>query len=394
MGKKILVLKGQSRYNVLRKAADLVAAGFRNKGYEVRVLDLEDDRDLALLERELIKDYVFIFSFQALLFEQNTLQNKSLISYIKTPWIGWIVDDLLYHLPRVKNNVYDNTFIFTVDHAMKQVANRMFPDVTHMIPLIHGGFCMENEFVKKDIDVLFPGTVGNKPEWSNYAENPMPIETFLVNESIKVLRNNTELSVRTAVEQVLNQVGEKMTTDVLLELGQVIGYVDSYIRYECKYRMLEALLEAGIHVHIVGEGHDELITKYSDLVTAHGACDISQVIELMGKSKIVINPCPPVFEKGFHERIFTAMLCKSAIFTPYTKYAQETMEKRLELVDMNDLSKMSTRVKEILNNFDSYNNEVIEDNYVYARKNHTWEKRGEQIIEFFESGCNLEWSAF
>lgn len=394
MEKKILILKGMTRYNVLKKASDLVAEGFCNRGYKVNVLDLEENAAVALLNEEIIKEYSFIFSFQALLFDYENGPNCPLVSCINTPWFGWIVDDLLYHLPRVRNTIYENTYIFTVDHSMKQIANQMYSDVTHVIPLIHGGFSTSEEPGQKEIDVLFPGTVGQRPDWYQYANGPMPIETFLVDKSIQFLRDNPEMSVRQAIEQVLNHVGEELTGDLLLELGQVIGYVDSYIRYECKYNMLKALLEAGIHVHVVGEGHDELIKKYSHLVSAHGACEIDQVIDLMRKSRIVINPCPAVFEQGFHERIMTAMLCKSAIFTPYTKYAEATMGKRLELVNMKNLSTMSSRVKDILNDFDTYREDVLEDNYVYAKENHTWEKRGEQIIDFFESGCNLEWSAF
>lgn len=39
--KKVLVIKGRSAYNVLRKAADEIAEGFRAYGCETEVLDTQ-----------------------------------------------------------------------------------------------------------------------------------------------------------------------------------------------------------------------------------------------------------------------------------------------------------------------------------------------------------------
>ena len=34
--------------------------------------------------------------------------------------------------------------------------------------------------------------------------------------------------------------------------------------------------------------------------------------------------------------------------------------------------------------YNEYKRNVLEKNYICAKENHTWKKRGEQIVEFFE----------
>lgn len=47
--KKVLVIKGRSAYNVLRKAADEIAEGFRAYGCETEVLDTQAEDFLVRL---------------------------------------------------------------------------------------------------------------------------------------------------------------------------------------------------------------------------------------------------------------------------------------------------------------------------------------------------------
>lgn len=388
--RRVLVIKGITRYNVLGKATDEVASGFRKRGYTVVMLDMNEKSDLNQVDEEVFNDYDFVFHFQAFMYTWLAADGTLLISHIKTPLLSWVVDDLIYHSERVQNLIYDNVYMFTVDHAMKQIAEQMNPFSKNMFFLLHGGFETWKEGEKKSIDVLFPGTLGKPMQWTDFTEEPLPIERFLADETIQRLNQFPQLSVRRALEQVLTQLGEELDRELLQELNNVICYVDSWVRYQCKYRILESLLKSNITVHVIGEGSDALVNQYSDCVVVHGAQDINEVINLMGKSKIIINPCPPVFEEGFHERVFTAMLSKAACFTPYSVYTQKKLGTRVEMIDMNNLSQMVDRIKEILLDFDEYSKQVLEGNYLYALENHTWEKRGEQIIDFFEGGCKTE----
>jgi len=384
MNKRILVIYGESQYSVLRVATDLVIKGFEKRGYTVDTYDVDEDNKLEHMAEYLLRGYAFIFSMQALLYNLRNEEGTHIISLVDSVWFGWIVDDILYHLHKVMSNRYKNTYVLGVDNRMKENARLMFPDMSNVVTLFHGGFEYKEKVDNKDIDILFSGTGAGINKWEEFAEDAVPVETFLVQETIKVLNSNPRIAVRTALKQVVEQIGEEFSTDLVNELSRAIIYLDKYVRYQCRTKILNCLLESGLHVHILGNGYEETAKKYPDQITYYGSVEIEKVTELMARSKIVMNPFPPIFEQGYHERIFSSMLCKSICFTPDFNFARETLGDRLEYIDLNNLDQMISDIKRVLDNYDQQQ-ERLEDNYQYALANHTWEKRGEELIDIYES---------
>lgn len=392
MDKKVLVIKGESRYNVLRVAADEIAKGFVQKGYQVEKVDLLADDEKQILNKIFNESYSFIFSCQALYFKEFFEDGTPYIEKVKSPYIGWIFDDMLYHLPRVQNQVYDHTYLLFTDEEMQDISYSMFPQTKNLAGLLHGGFIGKEGKVEKDIDVLFPGSIGNKPVLESFIEEPLPIERLLIEETIKQLHETPALSVRRALEVVLNRLGEELSGDLLEELLGVTYYVDAYIRYECRYQIMEELLKNNIKLCVVGNGNNELFERYKENITVTGGLDIEDVIQLMQRSKIVMNPLPVVFYKGAHERIFTAMLNRAICFTPYSEFLDEMMGDKLQFIDMHNLQSMADRVKEMINRYETDDvQKMLDTNYEYAMQNHTWAIRGQEIVDFYESiygACN------
>lgn len=380
--KRILVAKGFSKYNVLRRAADEVVQGFITKGYEVKVTDIARDGQDEFLE-ELSKPYDFIFSCQAIGFDTLFEDGTPLVKVIQSPYIAWIFDDVLYHQKRIQNVRFPHTFLYSIDRENVNVIQKMFPKAQNIFYMPHGGFERKTSVREKDIDVLFSGNLGKKPVFDEMIPDAMPIERFLVEESVRILEEKPYLSVRKAVEIVLNQNGEQMTSQLLIELERVIYYLDVYVRYYCKYNILSTLLKNHIQVHVVGDGSDELINAYPQSMIFHGGMDIDDVVDMIGRAKIVINPVSTLTE-GMHERILTAMLGKAACFTPYNPYLESVFGEGLEYIYLNNLSQMTDNINYILNHYNEYKRNVLEKNYICAKENHTWKKRGEQIVEFFE----------
>ncbi len=387
MEKKILIVKGESQYNVLRIATDEIAKGFANKGYYVEVLDMLNPKEKILIHKKMTSEsYAFIFSCQALRFEDLQNDGTPFLESVKSPYFTWIFDDLLHHLHKVQNQVYDYTYMLSVDEEMQDIAITMYPHLKNIAGLIHGGFCGMEGAVEKDIEVLFPGTISKEPVIEDIIEEPMPVEKLLAEKTIQQLEVMPWLSVRKALEAVMRSLGEEMSGDLLLELSGVILYVDLYFRYQCRYRMMKALLESGVKLHVVGSGTNDLLEQYKDNITVCGAKDITEVVKLIQRSKVVINPFPIIFYKGAHERIFTALLNKAVCFTPYSEYLDDLLGNRVQFIDLKNLDNM---VKDVNKALDSYDGEVmqnlLEDNYRYALENHTWEIRGKEIAEFYES---------
>ena len=59
---------------------------------------------------------------------------------------------------------------------------------------------------------------------------------------------------------------------------------------------------------------------------------------------------------------------------------------RNKFIDMKNLQSMADCVKEVIERYDSSDiQKQLNDNYEYALANHTWEMRGQEIIDFYES---------
>jgi len=89
--KKVLVIKGRSAYNVLRKAADEIAEGFRAYGCETEVLDTQAEDFLVRLSGclEQREQYAFCFSVQAIGWEQECTALPQLRDMRR---VGWLVE--------------------------------------------------------------------------------------------------------------------------------------------------------------------------------------------------------------------------------------------------------------------------------------------------------------
>ncbi len=386
--KKVLVVQGQSKYRVLNVAANQIAEGFVRKGYCVEMMIRNKSISFSDCQKMLDGDYNFIFSCQGIAFDGIMQDGTAFLDRLNKPYFGWLFDDPLYHDSRVQNAVSPESYLFFIDKSFPDIARMMYPDIKRAYYLPHGGFRQPDiagnhcfaDF--KDIDILFSGNIDSKKNIDDYTGVLMPIEMTLIKETLKVLEVYPWYSVRQGLEAALHRLGEDLTGELLLELGNVIQIVDYEIRFQCKYRILESLLKNGFVVHVIGEGTSELTSRYPNQAVVHGGLDIESVVQLIGRSRIVINPSPTL-TFGIHERIATALLGHSVCFTPYSPFLENEFDCHVEFIDLMNLDQMTRRVREILDNFTDYV-PYLESNYQIASEAYTWERRGMQLADFYE----------
>lgn len=367
--KSILVLKGPSRYEVLRVAADLTAGGLSQSGFNVTVMDLTaGDFDLSLI---LKANFDIIFMPQAVLFDIDLSDGTPLVGALPSLCVGWIFDDIIYHYKRVINNRFGNTALLSVDGAADSIAKSSGISSNPILPLLHGGFvashqwCMlqgETLTYDKPIDVICPCTVGKPPIWQGSDDD---VQFKLAQQAISIWKSEPELSPRRALGRV--------TTDAQFK---TVVYVTETIRYLLRKQIIEAVIDAGLNVYLIGEIAEE--EHYPDSVTVCGSMNINEVTELIAKSKVLINPFPTLYEEGAHERIFTSIINGAVCFTPGYAFLKNLLGERLEYIDINDLPDAIGRMWEIVGNYQAYLEPIL-DNAEYALKNHTWEVRGREL---------------
>ena len=83
-------------------------------------------------------------------------------------------------------------------------------------------------------------------------------------------------------------------------------------------------------------------------------------------------------------RLCTALLCKAVCFTPWSPYLESNFGNLFRYVNLDNLEEMTAEIRYILEHPETIE-EQIEKNYALAMEYHTWKKRGEEIIDFYES---------
>lgn len=375
----ILILKGPSKYNVLREAADHTAAGLSKCGYDVTIMDLTSpDFDL---KKVLDSNCDIILMLEASLFDISLKNGQPLIAALPSLCVGWIFDDIIYHYDRVVNNRFNNTVLLSVDGCADRIARSMGISSNTILPLLHGGFAAEHKwcalqedvpYYDKPLDIVCPCTVGREPEWK-VATND--IQNELAKQALSIWKLEPELSPRQSIQKAIAALRDG--TDISAsDFNEVLIYVTAMIRYLLRKQIIEAVAESGLKIHLIGETAAN--ERYPDNVTVCGPMDITEVTELIAKAKVLINPFPTLYEEGAHERIFTAMINGAVCFTPGYPFLRELLGERLEYIDINDMPDAIERMREIVDNYGHYLEPIL-DNAEYAIMNHTWERRGVEL---------------
>lgn len=393
----ILVIKGYSEYDVLREASDRVCRGFVEKGYKVRIFDILEEAEKRgnefniELEIEMSKPYAFVFSVQAYATERSVQKNNTTVSILeqmKCPYIGWIFDHpqyLRFRLDKIKNDathigVIDKTHIKYMKHYIDNLQNNFF--------LPHGGFAGDDElaaFEDREIEIFCPGTCGKRIDIEPHVKLYGETVRTIYNAVYKMAEDNPDMEAFECLEQYMKEIGMELDKEGFEELKFIIELADNNIRNRCKSEAVRVLVEAGYQVHVAGKGWESLLQEYPcNLVLVDEDMDIQGVIKYMQRAKIILN-LAPTYSAGLHERILTGLLAKAAVITPYNSYITQELEmcESLAFFRMNHIDRLPQIVSEILQDKDMEQKTSVARKYTL--ENHTWEKRGEEIVAYVEA---------
>ena len=357
---KIVVIKGQSRYNVLRLACDLIAKGFEENGYQVAIIDSLDEnmttqKFIDILIEEMKNNGKFIFSYNAL-FHNFIIDGKvSLYDQLGYPTLGLLVDHPYHHKERLECSQSDNIYIGVVDHDHVTYINTYYPNLKHVSFLPHFSF-QSNSYIpyeKRSIDVYYPGSYKN-PKDFNQNLNTLPDVFKKVATSVyKLLLTHSNLTLENALRIYFSSIKFKYNNEDFLEVINLINFVDLWVRSYQRDLIVRTILDAGINLTVSGKGWEPLEEIYKDNLHNVGreGLDIEENIKVIADSKILFNTFPN-FKNGTHERIFTAMRNGCVCLTDPSGYTMEHFEDGENIIyyDLDKISEIPSIIQNILNN--------------------------------------------
>lgn len=406
---KLIVFKGG--VETLTFFSQQLVDYFVEVGYEIFWYDLEDSlTSYKRLKRFVNSDTVMLtFNFMGLTQEQGVYEQEEYVwDKWKIPCFNIVVDHPLYY-----SNHYDQLpkryYQISIDREHEVFMNMYYPEIKT------AGFCPlagtrishddkqtepENriEIIKRNdisdvnetvdewlkqrpIDVLFVGNYKNPQEYEQYITRIDEEYTAFYRGMIADLlaHPNQSLDV-VAREHCLREMGEISIEEWRLAF-QYLNFIDLYVRFTARERVLKALLDAGITVHIYGTGYEDFETKHPECMILHGGTDSLTCLRQMQKSKISLNVMP-WFKDGAHDRIFNAMANGSVSFTDDSVYLRAQLQDKENVVfyDLLNLDCLVDVVEKYLMHPEKLY-EIAQNGKALACNQHLWRHRARWILD-------------
>lgn len=392
MNNTIVVIKGVSQYNVLRYQTDIMVEEWKNLGYEVHVWDLseinknkDNEKWVAMLD-DIQTEHFFTFSMQALLFDL-AVDGYYLMQFISTPYIGWIVDHPMYHYERIKAaGKSNNAVICCIDEGHVDFIKKYVPEAKLTLYLPHGGFKAKKEYNygEKNIDVFAPGGYKDARSIKDEIEHLPAEKKLIIEKAIQYILEHGNASSVDGLEYALNELQiEKNDSNYIVELDRI----ETYIREYCRETCVRLLVDAGIKVTVAGRGWENFTCNHPEnlQIIGENGMDITETVESIAKSKICLNLIP-IYTKGFHERIFTAMLNHSVCVTPFNDYLYNTFSEweNITFFDLANMEEIIEVIKE-LQSHKALTQTIAENAYQYINQEASFTTRAQTILQIARS---------
>ncbi|OHC76217.1 MAG: hypothetical protein A3G18_11015 [Rhodospirillales bacterium RIFCSPLOWO2_12_FULL_58_28] len=226
----------------------------------------------------------------------------------------------------------------------------------------------------RDIDILFSGLVYPHPKsetWIGQTGNlPKILKTIADEAAARVIEERKSV-FRSFADSCAANSFNPADLDIK-SLCLINSMIDVQAVTTQRHEVISRLKDMNLHIVgrvIKGDGGLDLSN-----VTTHGRLTFSAVIELMKRSKIVLN-ITPKFSDGSHERIWYGMANGAVILTNYSHFLAETFTDGENICFLpGDIDRLAAGVSELLKDHKKADEMAGAAMPVYI-KSHTWKER-------------------
>lgn len=304
------------------------AAAFAGAGLETEVLDLgSTDAPTAEIVEHAKSNRADLVFAAGITGEFRDGEGRTLSELYQASHIVWHVDYLLGQGRRIENTPA-STGLLTVDPTHVESVRAAYGPEAHP----HMGFFPHpgvgdpapderdaDAFIAaRPIPLLWSGSFqpAERP-WGHLS----PIVQKTLNNATDLALSAEWIAPHEAVAQVLGDMNIDVTEPARRIHLTLAGHVHDHVRKARRTEFVKAVAKTGIPIHICGLGWDKHLYRFKN-ATYDGAVDMTRMVELMRRSRIVLNTNVN-FGAGSHERPFSASLAGAATFSDHSAYYDE-----------------------------------------------------------------------
>lgn len=330
------------------------------------------------------------FNFHGMSGEEYFLDEngRTMWDALEIPSYNIVVDHPVYY-HHFLENVPKNYHHISIDRNHEKYMRRFFPEIklAPFLPLAGTELYQNKSNVPiecRKYDVMMVGNYCSPQTFEQYITRIDDEYTAFYYGIIDDLLANPEKTVEGVTEaHLLDELGE-VPEDELKKALASVTFIDLYVRYTVRGQMVQELVDAGIKVHVFGDGWQLLPCRHKENLIGMNPLDSVGCLKKLCQSKISLNVMP-WFKDGAHDRIFNTMLNGSVCLTDSSVYLDSILHDGIDcsLYSLKEKERLPEIVGALLADSAKMQN-IADEGYKMAKSGHTWAHRARQLHELIK----------
>ena len=372
-----------------------LAEAMRGLGHETFLFDLSKpyasaDKFFRFFEKG--NTALINFNFHGMSGEPYFLDenDRSMWDALEIPSYNIVVDHPMYYhhflerAPRLYHHI-------SIDRNHDKYMQRFFPEIRRMPFLPLAGTQLNPNrsnvpIANRRYDVMLVGNYCAPQTFEKYITRIDDEYTAFYYGMIDDLLANPYKTVEQVTEEhLLRELGE-VPEDELKKAMASQTFIDLYVRYTVRGRVVQALADGGIRVHIFGDGWGAIPCRHPENLLMMNNLDSAGCLKKLCQTKISLNVMP-WFKDGAHDRIFNSMLNGAVCLTDSSVYLDGILHDGTDcrIYSLSRMEELPGIAEELLSDTDRMQR-IADAGYRMAAAGHTWAHRAAVLHEWMEHG--------
>lgn len=202
-------------------------------------------------------------------------------------------------------------------------------------------------------------------------------------EILDDLLANPDQCIHTVYLRHLNRELPELGTEDLKNVMNKMIFLDLWIRFTFRGKVIQTLADADIPVHCIGAGWDALSVKNKSRLTHTEYSDTEVCLKAISEAKLSLNVMP-WFKQGAHDRIYSSMLNGAVCITDKSRYLTNHFADgaMLRYYDLKDLFLLPDIVTGLLEQPDTMQ-QIADRARNHAKEYLTWKRYANELVPYF-----------
>lgn len=319
-----LFLPPRSRYQVLHYFTRSLAEALTRVGVRCLVLEAEYDNPKPFIDQILADPPECTLSLNGLLPDVN---GNFFCDLINIPHVAYLVDAPQDFAALTQSPL---SIIATVDRFYCDFFEGINGQSALFIP--HG--VNQNLMTPPNINEKRPYDVLFLASYLDYEEIRDSWKKNLSSALCKTLEEAAEITLGDKETPYIQALAEALDRQSRLTPGldprkidfiPLLDQLEDYIVGKDRVELIKAIKDAKVHIYGANSESWKKHLVHQKNIAFHDAVDYDEALNLMKKSKIVLNTCPKI-KNGAHERIFAGIASGAVVITDENVYMRENFK--------------------------------------------------------------------